>query len=89
MVDSIGDWVAMLCFQRFLLENARGATRAFLAYEISGLISKSDLLISRLRDSDFSRDFSRISQMRMRERSTAHSQTKKGCFSRDFLTDFS
>ena len=36
-------------------------------------------LISRLRDSDFSR----ISQMRMRERSTAHAQTKGGV-SRDF-----
>ena len=23
--------------------------------------------------------------MRMRERSTAHAQTKKGCFSRDFV----
>ena len=46
------------------------------------------LLISR-------RDFSLISQMRMREMSTAHAQTQKGCFSREdflisrgFLADF-
>ena len=44
------------------------------------VISKSNLLIFRLCDSDFSW----ISQMRMRERSTAHGQTQKGCFSRDF-----
>ena len=48
------------------------------------MISKSNLLISRLVTLISRAIFSRISHMRMRERSTAHAEHKKGCFSHDF-----
>ena len=48
------------------------------------MISKSNLLISRLVTLISRAIFSRISHMCMRERSTAHAEHKKGCFSLDF-----
>ena len=56
--------------------HTEGSDTGFSVYEL-----KFNLLISRL-VTDFSRDF--LADFSNAHASTAHAQTKKGCFSRDF-----